>query len=198
NHHLTTPGMITNDLLHLAIDGPRLYLTSNGRGFSRYDGAAWRLWPNHYCSAGCDTDTTFLQAAFAFIVQIGSGGRVWVGCWSAPPYPARFVPGGAVSTFLDFGDSQSFDHKVVVDDISQIVRTRRPWLLPRVRDSTGTVSFGSESPAKGYVDPSVLSAYDAAGAYLGSFDDSNTGMKGKFVHGLAITKNNRLWIGYDG
>lgn len=196
--HATPAGPITNDVLHLALSGPRLYVTSNGRGFSRYDGAAWRLWPSSFCGAGCDTDTTFVQAAYTFVVQIGFQGRVWVGCWSPPP--TFFNPGGAISSFLDFGDSQSFDHKVVVEDVSQTDRMRRCWVMPGVRDSTGRLWFGAETPAKGDVDPMGLMAYDSAGVYLGSLDESE-GLQSKFVRSLALTNNgssSRLWIGYDG
>lgn len=197
NPHPTPAMQISNDLIHLAVDGPRLYVTSNRGGFSRYDGVSWRLWPPFFCGAGCDTDTTFVSSTNAFLVQVGVHDRVFVGCWSNPPSPSTFGPGGAVTSFLDLGTPQSFDHQFVVENISQIDRIRHTWLLPGARDSLGRVWFGAETIALGDVDPLGLSLYDTTGVFLASFDETN-GMQSKFVRGLAVTTNQRLWIGYDG
>jgi hypothetical protein len=197
--HGTAPGPIVNDLLHLAVDGPRLYVTSPGFGFSRYDGTAWRWWPPRVCQLpACDPDTTFLQPGNAFIVQVGYRGTKWIGGWSPPPYLGRFAPTGYLATLEDFGDTQAFEYKVVVEDISQTDRMVRTWLQPGARDSNGTMWFGSETPAKGDVEPLGLSAYDSSRVYLGGWNESNSSMSGRFVRGAAVSRNGRLWIGYDG
>jgi hypothetical protein len=188
---------LSNDLIHLAINGPWLYVTSNLRGFSRYDGASWRLWKPFYCSTGCDTDTTFIKAGNSFVVQVGAHGRVFVGSWSQPPTPQAFAPGGSVTSFLDFGTPNSFHHQFVVEDISQVDRMRHTWVLPGARDSLGRTWFGSETISLGDIDPLGLSLYDSTGVFLASYDETN-GAQSKFVHGVAVTHNQRLWIGYDG
>jgi len=198
----TPAGPITNDVLHLAIDGPRLYVTSNRRGFSRYDGASWRVWPPHFCGRGCDTDTTFVQSASTFTLQVGFRGRIWVGCWSSPPYANLFQPGGAISSFVDFGDSQSFDHQFVVErHLADRPGCVTPGCCPGARfERQASGSARIRRPRA----TSIRSASPCTTPRASTWGASTTrtracsGMSGRFVHGLAVTKNNRLWIGYDG
>ena len=196
--HPAPSGPVANDLIHLAVDGPRLYVTSVGRGFSRFDGTSWRLWLPGFCGSGCDTDTTFVQPLGAFVVMVGRDGRKWIGSWSSPPYPGSFGPGGEIVTFDDSVSPPRFDHNVVVEDISQIDRMQRTWVLPGAVDSSGGIWFGSDTPAKGDVEPIGITHYDPLGSYLGSFDESNSTMSGRFVRGMTQTPNRRIWIGYSG
>jgi len=196
NPHPTPAGPITNDVLapgdrwSSPLRGPR-----TGGGFLATDGASWRVWPPHFCGAGCDTDTTFVQSASTFTLQVGFragdlGGLLELAavCESVPARWRDLV-------FRDFGRFAIVDHQFVVEDISQTDRMRHTWVLPgRAIRAAGSGSARIRRPRRRRSDrPHV---YDSSGVNLGSFDDTNTGMSGmsgRFVHGLAVTKNNRLW-----
>lgn len=194
----TPDGPIHNDLVQVALDGPRVYLTAPGRGFDRFDGTGWYHWGPGPCS-GAACDTTFVEAAFAFGLMVDPGGRKWVGCWSPPPEPQAFGPGGALTSFDDSMSPPQFRHHVVVSSISQpLEEIRRTWMLLGVSVPSGERYLATDTPRKGDINPIGLEVYDANGDYRGYFDTANSTMSGLFVHGLAITRNGLVWVGYDG
>jgi len=184
----TPPGPPGNDLLQVAVQGPRVYVTTSVEGIGRFDGVQWRHWPPLRCSgAGCDTtccDTTFWNPAYPLGLLVDLEGRKWVGCWSF-----------ALDSFDDSVSPPQFKHHVVATDAAT---ERRTWVVSATVDSSGGRWFGMDTPLKGDVDPIGLEHYDASGAYGGNFDPVNTNMSGVFVHALAVSENRRVWVGYDG
>jgi hypothetical protein len=179
--HPLPQGPPGNDLLQVALDGPRVYVTTFRDGVGRYDGS-WKHWPPVPC-AGAECDTTFIDPRFSLGLLADRGGRKWVGCWSR-----------ALDSFTDDGPTPAFTHHVIAVDLDS---RRRTWVVAAAQDSTGGRWFGMDTELKGDVDPIGLELYDDTGAYVGNFNDANSQMSGNFVHGLAVSSNDRVWIGYD-
>lgn len=174
-------GVPGNDLRQVAIDRGRVYVTTGSEGVGRYDGH-WRYWPPVPC-AGTGCDTTFILPQFVNGLFVDRSGRKWAGSWSR-----------AVDTFHDDGPIPSFNHPVVVVDLPS---RRRTWWGCATQDPSGTVWLGMDTEAKGDIEPLGLELYDSTGTYVRNFNSTANGMSGNLVHGLATTRNGRLWIGYD-
>jgi len=179
--HPLPPGPPGNDLRQVVVEGSRVYVTTDHLGVGRYDGA-WRYWPPVSC-AGAECDTTFLRPLFANGMFADRSGRKWVGCWSI-----------ALESFRDDGPTPEFTHEVVVVDA---LSERRSWVGCATQDLNGAVWFGMDTAQKGDIDPLGLEVYEGSGAYRANYNQFNNGLSGNLVHGLATTRNGRVWIGYD-
>ncbi len=172
-----------NNLLQVAVQGSRVYVTTFSDGVGRLEGAEWRVWPPVRCSAaGCDT--TFVNPSYALALLVDLQGRKWVGCWSF-----------ALDSFDDSAAPPQFTHHVVASDPTT---ERRTWAVSATVDSSGGRWFGMDTPLKGDVDPIGLEYYDSLGVYGGNFSPANTNLSGNFVHALAVSENRRVWVGTDG
>ncbi|HEY3216725.1 MAG TPA: two-component regulator propeller domain-containing protein [Candidatus Eisenbacteria bacterium] len=181
--HEIPAGPPGNNLFQVAVQGPRVYVTTRGGGVGRLDGAGWRTWPPVPCS-GADCDTTFVNPSEGLGLLVDVQGRKWVGCWSF-----------ALDSFDDSGSPPQFTHHVEGTDITT---QRHTWVVSATADSSKGRWFGMDTPLKGDIDPIGLEYYDASGAYGGNFSTSNTNMSGVFVHALTTSANRRVWVGYDG
>ena len=179
--HPLPDGPPANDLVQVGLDRSRVYLTTLIHGVARYDGT-WRIWPVEYC-AGAGCDTSFLHPAFPLGLLVDGAGRKWVASWTT-----------SLESFTDSLPTPQFVRHVVGVDVASQQRT---WVWCGVQDARGGRWFGMDTPQKGDVDAIGLEYYDSTLAYVGNFNASNTRMKGNFVHGLAVTANARIWVGYD-
>ena len=181
NAHPLPEGPPGNSLVYVAIEGPRVYVTTDANGVARYDGT-WRYWPPDRC-VGVGCDTTFVWPLYVNGFFADRSGRKWAGCWSI-----------ALESFRDDVSPPQFTHEVtVVDPISE----RRSWFVCATQDTSGAVWFGMDTPRKGDTDPIGLEVYDSSGAYRGNYNPINSTLSGKLVHGLTFTANGRVWIGFD-
>ncbi|HET9328459.1 MAG TPA: hypothetical protein VFQ05_16955, partial [Candidatus Eisenbacteria bacterium] len=171
-----------NDLVQIALDRGRVYVTTGVEGVGRYDGQ-WRYWPPVPCSgAGCDT--TFINPLFINGLFVDRSGAKWAGSWSQ-----------AIDVFRDDGPIPSFQHPVVVVDP---ITERRSWFGCAAQDPSGNVWLGMDTPRKGDIDAIGLEVYDSTGTFVVNFNSTNSAMAGNLVKGVATTRNGRVWIGYDG
>ena len=180
--HPLPEGPPGNNLLQVAVDGPRVYVTTRTDGIGRFDGG-WRIWPRIAC-VGTECDTSFINLTDPIGLLVDRTGRKWVASWS-----------NALESFLDEPSSPEVIHHVIGTDLALQKRT---WVVSAVADTSGRRWFGMDTPLKGDVDPIGLEVYDAAMGYVGNFNETNSTMSGTFVHGLAFTPNGRVWLGYDG
>ncbi len=181
--HPAPEGPPGNDLVQVAPEGPRVYVTTVQSGVGRYDGVGWRNWlPGSCAGAGCDT--TFINPQYTYGLLLDGRGRKWVACWSQ-----------ALDSFDDAVSPPRFTHHVIATDLAAEKLT---WVIVAAQDSSGGRWFGMDTPLKGDIDPLGLTAYDSLGGFMGQFDPGNSTMSGKFVHALTVSRNGRVWVGYDG
>jgi len=173
-----------NDLLQVAVDGPRVYVTTRGSGVARYDGS-WRVWPPVPC-AGLACDTTFWYPLEVLGMFIDATGRKWTGCWSH-----------ALDSFLDTPADRTFTHHVIASGDEHDPSTQRTWMVCGAQDSLGWRWLGTDTADKDAVDPIGLCVYDSTLTLIATYNQSNSDMSGKLVRGLTVTPNHRVWAGYD-
>ena len=175
-------GPPSNNVIQVALEGSRVYVTTSEDGVGRFDGKAWRLWPPVACTgAGCDT--TFRNPNAALGLLVDALGHKWVGCWSF-----------ALDELDDSESPPVVTHHVVATNQEL---QRRTWVLSATVDRQGGHWFGMDTPAKGDIDPIGLEQYDASGNYVRNWNPANARMAGTFVHALAVSGNGRIWVGYD-
>jgi hypothetical protein len=182
--HPLPAGPPGNDLLQVAIDGARVYVTTNLSGIARYDGT-WRVWPQVPC-AGLECDTTFYWPKAALGMFIDATGRKWVGCWSL-----------ALDSFLDTPADRTFTHHVIGTGDDHDADTQRTWMICGAQDSLGWRWLGTDTANSDVVGPIGIEVYDPGLVPRRIYDQSNSEMSGILVRGLTVTSNRRLWVGYD-
>ena len=187
-------GPTDNDLVSVVVEGPRVYTTTFFRGMGRYDGATWTHWRDD-CVGTCDT--TLVRPRTAFGLMVDREGHKWVGGW-IPADPAAV---GVEGTLTEIDDSQSpprFIHHERVTESSPLALKQRTWMLLGVADARGRHWLATDTPAAGDVDPIGLLQYDSTGTFVEALNPGNSNMSGLFLHGIGVTRNGRVWLGFDG
>jgi hypothetical protein len=188
--HPLPAGPPGNDLVQVAVDGARIYMTTRVSGFARYDGT-WRVWPPVQC-VGAECDTTFYLPVEGLGMFVDGTGRKWVGCWSH-----------ALDSFLDTPADPTFTHHEIAATLASGApdendpRTRRTWMVCGAQDSLGWRWLGTDTADKDAVDPIGLCVYDTTLTLIATYDQSNSDVSGKLVRGVTVTRNKRVWVGYD-
>ncbi len=185
----TLPGPVDNNLQNVAVDGTRVWVNSNGRGVSRFDGSSWRNWPTGCC--GGAQDTSFINPAAAFTLQVDRQGRKWFAFWGVaverlddsaqPPHVDRIVypataPDSLVNTYLNRTAMWSSD----VDD-------------------SGYVYLGGDTWDRGSRPPVGIDVYGPDGTLVNNWKGAGTGLPDDQVRAIAVDDaSNRIWAGVAG
>ena len=64
----------SNDLINIALQGPRVYVNTYDEGVGRFDGASWRHWYPVFCN-GAECDSTYNFPIYPYALQVG--GALW-------------------------------------------------------------------------------------------------------------------------
>lgn len=174
-----------NFVLNLALEGSRLYLSTLDEGVGRFDARGWRVWRPGACTAGCDT--TFRNPLYSFALLADSRGRKWFGQWQV----------GIEVLEDDLVPPRVTHHRY---DGALTLRTNA-WAS--AEDSSGSTGggiwFGMDTPVLGSIDPLGLVYYTPDGRdSLNLRPDSLPAMRGNKIHGLAVDRGGRVWVGYTG
>ncbi|NOT35179.1 MAG: hypothetical protein HOP12_13615 [Candidatus Eisenbacteria bacterium] len=175
-----------NNLVNVAVDGDRVYVTTvNGAG--RLAGGAWRHYRAGLSCVGPQCDTTFANPQFTFSLLVDRERKKWMGSWTsafewlddtgATPVvgrPFQVTSGGANSPEAPF-----------------------TWSFSSAADNTGGRWFGLDTPDRDGYDPAGLAYYDANENFVRAYTSAAGGLGGTFIRGLSVDRNNRLWIGYE-
>ena len=171
-----------NNIINVAIDGPRTYVATEIDGVGRFDGTRWRVWPAVACT-GCDT--TFLAPQYSYPLEIDRRGRKWFGMW-----------GVAVEELDDSVDPPQVVHHTYPAPALQT----KTWAS--ALDSVhGGVWFGGETDCLGCpgFTPLGLLYYNRDGRdSLNLRQDSLPDMRGTRVHGITVDRSGRVWVGFAG
>jgi ligand-binding sensor domain-containing protein len=173
-----------NSVQNIALQGSRVYITTNNEGVSRFDGARWRNWFVTACGSGCDT--TFLSSGYAFALLVDHQGRKWVGNW-----------GSAIESFDDDVSPPEFIHSQPVDTLLGTHKHTTAWSA--ASDSSGGRWFGMDSDVDAA--PIGIEYYDSAGVYRANYRSENTSslMPSNMVRALHVDHpHGSLWVGYRG
>lgn len=176
-----------NNLIHVALEGPRVYVTSFDAGVGRYDGAEWRYWPSGPCVGACDS--SFINSAFSLGLLVDTFGYKWVGCWDS-----------GVDFFDDSQSPTRFRHFFSRPGGNVSLR-QHTWTLSSAVTPDGSRWFGMDTPEKGFIDPIGLDHYDNSdtGRYVRNYNPGNSSMSGLFLRALTVSRDpngDRLWLGY--
>lgn len=174
---------VGNNLFSVAVDGPRVYITTFEEGFARWDGARWRNWPPGACTSGCDT--TFANPAFPRMVHVDREGVKWIAFW------------GVGIQSLD--DSQSPPVITLSQPSDEFSAERHTFGWSSVSDFSNGHWFGMDTRALG--DPELapigIDYYDSTGTFVTNYDPQDTpAMENGQVRGLDLDRYGRLWVGY--
>ncbi len=188
-----------NNITNLALEGPRLYMTTYNEGIGRYDGVNWRNWPPGFCQLpACSRDTSFGTATFAFSLLIDRRSAKWFTTWGEPGNPLR---PGAVEHMVDDTDPPQFTSVQAWSDGLDPVR--HSFGIGSTLDSSGGHWFGLDSPAREdqQFSPIGLDYYDSTGTFVRNLSPSNTGIFGlRTGRIIALTTDalGVIWIGTTG
>ena len=172
-----------NNVQNIALQGSRVYITTNNEGVGRFDGTRWRNWFVTGCGSGCDT--TFLSSAFAFGLLVDKQGRKWVGNY-----------GSAIESFDDDASPPTFVHHQPGNDA--LSRHMHTLAWSAAYDTSGGRWFGMDSDND--ASPIGIEYYDAAGDYRANYQPENTpAMLSSKVRALVVDQpHGNLWAGYAG
>ena len=173
---------VGNNVQNIALQGSRVYITTNIEGVGRFDGTGWRNWFVTGCGGGCDT--TFLSSAYAFGLLVDQQGRKWVANY-----------GSAIESFDDDVAPPEFTHHQPVDSLGQHLHTCG-WAA--ASDSSGGRWFGMDSDIE--ASPIGIEYYDSDGEYRANYRPENTPtMPTSLVRALVVDQaHGNLWVGYRG
>lgn len=176
------PGPVDNDLQHVAIDGSRIWVNSNGLGVSRFDGTQWRNWPSGCC--GIAQDTSFVNPVGAFALQVDRQGRKWFAFW-----------GSSVDRMDDSVNPPHVDHLVYPPSGADSLYNHTAMWSSDVDDS-GYVYLGGDTWDRGGRPPVGIDVYDTSGALVNVWKSANTGLPDDQVRAIVVDPSrNRLWAG---
>jgi len=171
------PGPPGNNINSVMVYGSLVYVTTFEEGVGRWDGSEWRIWEPGVCQAGCDT--TFLESRFAFGTLADKQGRKWMSFWSA-----------CIQQFDDQSSPPIFQRKFEGQNLHTFGKSAAV-------DSSGRVWIGLDTN-NSTVTPIALDLYDSSGVFIRNFNPgTQPGTSGSLVHTLTVSRNRRLWVGYD-
>jgi ligand-binding sensor domain-containing protein len=185
-----------NNVTNIAIDGPRVYVNTAEEGIGRFDGTKWKIWPSGPCRLpGCNPDTAFQNAAFAFALLIQPGGPKWFGTWGVPDLAAN-TP-GAIEFLDDSVDPPSFTR--LSSWPGDLVSVRHTFAVGSTVDSAGGIWLGMDSPQRetpAFL-PIGIDEYDSTGAYVATWGTAEGLLTGRILS-LITDRNGRVWFGTTG
>lgn len=177
------PGPPGNFITNLGLQGDSVYVSTASEGVGRFDGNQWRYWLPVACSGG-GCDTTFIAPLYSFALLVDSQGYKWFGQWQI-----------AIERMNDNVEPPVFVHDRYPPGPMDL-RTNA-WASAEDRD--GGRWFGMDT--NNYGDPQrtplglVYYAPDGRDS-LNFRSDSIAAMSGTKVHGLAVDRTNRVWVGF--
>ena len=171
------PGPPGNNLNSVMVYGSDIYVTTFDQGVGRWNGREWRIYEPGTCQSGCDT--TFLETRFAFGTLADKQGRKWMSFWSA-----------CIQQFDDVSSPPIFQRKFQGQNLHTFGKSA-------ACDSAGRVWIGLDTNNSS-VTPIALDLYDSSGVFIRNFNPGTLpGTSGSLVHTLTVSRNKRLWVGYD-
>jgi hypothetical protein len=183
------PGPPGNNVQDLALDGPRIYVTSDEDGIGRFDGQAWRYWvPGGPLN---NADTTFRSASYAYGMLVDRQGRKWVGCWNSGF--ERFTDTDATGSL----PSATFEHlwSPGPDGCpNHDPQSSHTFSTSSALDSIGGHWFGMDSPCSESIPPIGLDNYPAGASTPRTFPS----LVNHIVRSVAVTRDGRVWAGFAG
>jgi hypothetical protein len=168
---------VGNNCVNVIADGVRTYMSTVDRGISRYDGTRWRNW---IAGSTPVTDTSFVNTVYSYCLFLGADGRKWAGCHET-----------AIEEWDDSVDPPRFVHHQL------------PGSSPDAARHTRAI-VGASGPNNGTWFGMFTSFPDVPSAFAAGLDfyDRDGGFAnfrlGRRLHGLAVDRNQRLWLGYIG
>jgi len=177
--HRMPPG---NEIVNIGVHDSRVYVTTELEGVGRFDGVDWRIWPRQDCTV---CDTTFLSPAYSYAFEVDRQGHKWFGMW-----------GVAVEELNDTVDPPQVTHHTYGGN-----RLQTEIWASAVDSVHGGLWFGGDSHLLGEPgwDPLGLLYYNRLGAdSLNLRQDSLSNIRGNKVHGLAVDRGQRVWVGFSG
>ena len=185
-----------NNIINLAIEGPRVYVNTFSEGVGRYDGAAWKLWPPGPCRLpNCDPDTTFFNPAFSFALLIDKRGTKWFSTWGATDKPE--AP-GAIERMRDDTDPPQFDRVQTWND--GFVPVRHTFGVASTLDSNGGHWFGMDSAERenSAFTPIGIDYYDSNGVFVRTIGTSQSTLRTGRILALTTDRLGTVWVGTTG
>lgn len=181
-----------NFVLNVTTEGPRLYMSTLDQGVGRFDERGWRNWLSSLAPGSftpCTLcDSTFRDPLYSFALLADSKGRKWFGQWQV-----------GIEVLEDDVVPPRVTHNTYVPAL-----TLRTNAWASAEDSSGTgvgggIWFGMDTPQLGVLDPLGLVYFSEDGRdSLNLRPDSVTAMRGNKIHGLAVDRGGRVWVGYTG
>jgi streptogramin lyase len=181
------PGPPGNNVQDLALEGSRLYVTSDDDGIGRWDGQQWKYWiPG---GPFRESDTTFRAPAYPYGFLVDKLGRKWVGCWSS-----------AFERFTDSLATPHFEHlhRPVPDGCgNRDPATSHTFSTCSALDSAGGHWFGLDTPCAGPLPARGLDYYGPGSDSIPT-TYSPPAVASGIVRALTVTSDGRIWVGYGG
>ena len=185
-----------NNIINLAIEGPRLYVNTFAEGIGRYDGTHWKLWAPGSCRLpNCIADTTFLNPVFAFAMLIDKHSTKWFSNWGGIDRPD--AP-GAIERMRDDTNPPQFTRVQAWDD--GFVPVRHTFAVASTLDSSGGHWFGMDSAER--EDPAYspigIDYYDSNGVFVRNIGASPTTLRTGRILALTTDRLGTVWVGTTG
>jgi hypothetical protein len=182
------PGPPGNNVLNVALEGERVYVSTFDEGVGRFDGREWRLWPPVTCTLPCDT--TLFSPVYAFALLVDKKSNKWFGCWDQ----AIDVLVDSLPTADGVPPPHVTHHLYKDPALANGGRYSCAW--SSAADSSGGRWFGMETNVRGTYPARGLHYYDAAGNLAGVFIPDSSTVRGEIVRSLTVDRAGRLWVGY--
>ncbi|HUK61975.1 MAG TPA: two-component regulator propeller domain-containing protein, partial [Dongiaceae bacterium] len=169
-HH--PEGPVDNDVQNVLHDGTRLWAATFSGGVSMLDAAGWHTWHAGCCGPG--QDTSFVDPSFAFTLQRGAAGDVWISTWGRSM--ERIDP-----TTTPF----TFEHVYQAFGLAPSdTNSAHTWGWSSAVDPWGYVLVGGDTPDRGGLEPMGVDVYAPDGTRAITWKTTNAGLRSNQVRAL--------------